>query len=88
MRQASDAEMRRVTATEVPARKMNWSDTVLRLVGLVTVAGMVLPFASDGSAAGKISTALINLVIGLAIGTLLTAVLARTITDTERSWQH
>ena len=39
------------------------------IVGLVTVATMVMPFAFDASAASKISTALINMVIGIAIGT-------------------
>ena len=58
------------------------------LVGLGTVAAMVMPFASEGSLSGKISTALINLAIGIAIGTLLTAVLSRTVTDPERSWQR
>ena len=58
------------------------------LVGLGTAAAMVMPFASEGSLAGKISTALINLAVGIAIGTLLTAVLSRTITDAERSWQR
>ena len=58
------------------------------LVGLGTVAAMVMPFASEGSLAGKISTALINLAVGIAIGTLLSAVLSRTVTDPERSWQQ
>jgi hypothetical protein len=58
------------------------------LVGLGTVAAMIMPFASDGSLAGKISTALINLAIGVAIGTLLSAVLSRTVTDSDRSWQR
>ena len=31
------------------------------LVGLGTVAAMVMPFASEGSLSGKVSTALINL---------------------------
>jgi hypothetical protein len=31
---------------------------------------------------------LINLAVGIAIGTLLTAVLSRTVTDAERSWQR
>jgi hypothetical protein len=57
------------------------------IVGLVTVAAMVMPFAFEGNLAGKISTALINLAIGIAIGTLLTAVLSRTVIDSERSWQ-
>ena len=35
------------------------------IVGLVTVVGVVLPFASDGSRAGKLATALV--VIGLCV---------------------
>jgi hypothetical protein len=58
------------------------------IVGLVTVAAVVLPFALEGNLAGKVGTALINLAVGVAIGTLLTAVLARTVTDPERSWQR
>ena len=58
------------------------------LVGLGTAAAMVMPFAAEGSLAGRISTALINLAVGIAIGTLLTAVLSRTVTDAERSWQR
>jgi Family of unknown function (DUF6069) len=58
------------------------------IVGLVTVAAMVAPFAFEGDLAGKIGTALINLAIGIAIGTLLTAVLSRTVIDAERSWQQ
>ena len=41
-----------------------------------------------GQPSGKISTALINLAVGIAIGTFLTAVLSRTVTDAERSWQR
>ena len=54
------------------------------------LAAMELPArpADEGSLAGKISTALINLAVGIAIGTLLTAVLSRTVTDAERSWQR
>ena len=58
------------------------------LVGLGTAAAMVMPFAAEGSLAGKISTSLINLAVGIAIGTLLAAVLSRTVTDAERSWQR
>jgi hypothetical protein len=49
------------------------------IVGLVTVAAMVMPFAFDASAASKISTALINMIIGIAIGTSVSAVLSRTV---------
>ena len=58
------------------------------LVGLVTAAAMVMPFAVEGSLGGKIGTALINLVVGISIGTLLTAVLSRTVTDADGSWQR
>ncbi len=58
------------------------------VVGLVTLGAMVAPFVFEGSVAGKISTALVNLAIGLAIGSLLTAVLSRTVTDADRSWQR
>jgi len=58
------------------------------IVALVTVATMVLPFALEGSAKGKICAAVINLVIGLCIASLLSAVLSRTVVDAERSWQQ
>jgi len=58
------------------------------IVGLVTLAAVALPFALTGSLASKIATAGINLAIGLAIGSLVTAVLARTVTDPEGSWQR
>ena len=58
------------------------------IVALVTVATMVLPFALEGSTKGKICAAVINLVIGLCIASLLSAVLSRTVVDAERSWQQ
>lgn len=58
------------------------------IVGLLTVATMVLPFALEGSLKGKVCAALINMVIGLCIASLLTAVLSRTVVDAERSWQN
>ena len=58
------------------------------IVGLATLAAVALPFALTGSPASKIGTAVINLAIGVAIGSLLTAVLARTVTDPDRSWQR
>ena len=41
-----------------------------------------------GSIEGKICAALINMVIGLCIASLLSAVLSRTVVDAERSWQR
>ena len=58
------------------------------IVGLFTVAAMVLPFALEGSMEGKICAAVINMVIGLCIASLLSAVLSRTVVDAERSWQQ
>ena len=58
------------------------------IVGLATLAAVALPFAQTGDPASKIGTAVINLAIGVAIGSLLTAVLARTVTDPDRSWQR
>jgi len=58
------------------------------IVGLATVAAMVVPFAMEGSLQGKICAAAINLVIGLCIASLLSSVLSRTVVDAERSWQQ
>jgi hypothetical protein len=58
------------------------------IVGLITVAAMVVPFALEGSLQGKICAAVINMVIGLSIATLLSAVLSRTVVDAEHSWQR
>ena len=58
------------------------------IVGLVTFASVVVPFALDGDLAGKIGTAAINLVIGVSIASLLTAVLSRTVIDRDGSWQR
>ena len=58
------------------------------IIGLFTVATMVLPFALEGSTQGKICAAVINMVIGLCIASLLSAVLSRTVVDAERSWQQ
>jgi hypothetical protein len=58
------------------------------IVALATVAAMVVPFALEGSLQGKICAAVINLVIGLCIASLLSGVLARTVVDAERSWQQ
>ena len=54
------------------------------IVGLVTLAAVAMPFASEGSLAGKVSAATINLFIGIAIGSLLSAVLARAIVRSDR----
>jgi hypothetical protein len=68
--------------TPRPRAFFNW------IVGLITVATMVVPFALEGSLQGKICAAVINMVIGICIASLLSAVLSRTVVDAERSWQH
>lgn len=50
------------------------------IVGLVTVVGIVLPFTRGGEIEDKLAVGVINLVLGIAIGSLLSAVMARTIT--------
>jgi hypothetical protein len=69
-------------ATPRPRVFFNW------IVGLITVATMVVPFALEGSLQGKICAAVINMVIGICIASLLSAVLSRTVVDAERSWQQ
>ena len=54
------------------------------IVGLATVAAMVVPFAADASTAAKVGTAAINLAVGIAIASLLTGVLSRTVVRTGR----
>jgi hypothetical protein len=48
------------------------------IVGLATTAGVVLPFALDGTTAGRLTTACVNLVIGLSVLSLLRSVMVRT----------
>jgi hypothetical protein len=48
------------------------------IVGLVTLVGVVLPFAMDGTLGGKLATSFVNLVLGLCILSLLSSVLVRT----------
>jgi hypothetical protein len=48
------------------------------IVGLGTTAGVVLPFALEGTTAGRLATACVDLVIGLAVLSLLRSVMRRT----------
>ncbi|MGW8379927.1 DUF6069 family protein [Streptomyces sp. ODS28] len=57
-----------MVSTPQPERFFGW------IVGLATVAVMLLPFTSYTSWPSKIGTAAVYLVIGLVIGSLLTAV--------------
>jgi hypothetical protein len=49
------------------------------IVGLATLVGTLLPFALDGTPGGKLATACVDLIIGLAVLSLLPSVLARTV---------
>lgn len=51
------------------------------IVALVTLVSIVLPLSRGGATGDKLSVAVINLVIGLCIGSLLSAVMARTVVD-------
>jgi Family of unknown function (DUF6069) len=55
------------------------------IVGLGTLVGVVLPFALDGTLAGQVATAVVNLVIGLCVLSLLSSVLARTVVVLPRA---
>jgi hypothetical protein len=65
------AHLLAVTAPR-PGSFLSW------IVGLATVISVVLPFAADGSAGGKLATAVTDLVIGVCILSLVSSVLART----------
>jgi len=48
------------------------------IIVLLTAAAVALPFAQEAPAASRFASALINTVVGIAIGTLLTGVASRT----------
>jgi hypothetical protein len=49
------------------------------IIGLATVLAVVLPFSTSAPLAAKAATAVVFLILGVAIGTLLTAVGARSV---------
>jgi len=53
-------------STPRPLQFFSW------IIGLATVAATLLPFVANGTTESKIATGLINLIVGIAIGTLLT----------------
>ncbi|MGY1805198.1 DUF6069 family protein [Blastococcus sp. SYSU D00922] len=61
-----------VVSTPRPRAFFSW------IVGLATVVGVVLPFTVDGTLAGRLSTALVDLVIGLCVLSLVGSVVSRT----------
>jgi hypothetical protein len=50
------------------------------IVALVTAVAALLPFTADAQLSAKVATAVINLVIGIAVGSLLSGVGARSLT--------
>jgi hypothetical protein len=55
------------------------------IVGLATLVGVVLPFAMEGTLGGQVATAVVNLVIGVCVLSLLSSVLARTVVVVPRA---
>ena len=53
-------------STPRPLQFFSW------IIGLATLAAALLPFVANGTTASKIATGLINLIVGIAIGSLLT----------------
>ena len=68
--------------TPTPRAFFSW------IVGLLTAAAVVLPFTRGEDLTVQVCAAVINLLIGAAIGSLLTTVLSHTVLDRERSWQR
>ena len=67
-----------VATTPRPRSFFSW------IVGLATVVGVVLPFTLDGTTAGRLATAVVDLVIGLAVLSLLSSVMARALRPPDR----
>ena len=59
--------------TPRPQVFFNW------IIGLATVVAVVFPFSTTAPLAQKAATAVVNLVLGFAIGTLITGVAGRAI---------
>jgi Family of unknown function (DUF6069) len=49
------------------------------IITLATLVAVVFPFSTTASLAAKVSTAAVNLILGIAIGTLVNGVAARTV---------
>ena len=55
------------------------------IITLATLAGAVAPFAIGDDRASQVATALINIALGICIGSLLSAVTSRTVVVTTRT---
>jgi hypothetical protein len=53
------------------------------IIALCTLAGIAAPFGLDIALSRQVATAAVNLLLGLAIGSLLTAVMASSVTRAE-----
>ena len=62
-------------STPRPAAFFSW------IIGLLTLVSVVVPFSRGGTMTDKVSVGVINLVIGVVIGSLISAVMARTVVD-------
>jgi Family of unknown function (DUF6069) len=61
-----------VLTTPRPRAFFSW------IVGLATLVGVVLPFALEGTIGGRLATAFVDFLIGVAVLSLLSSVMART----------
>jgi hypothetical protein len=66
-----------VLSTPNPGLFFRW------IIGLVTLIAVVYPFSSSAPLEQKAATAIVNLVVGVAIGSLLTATAGRAIRRTD-----
>lgn len=57
-----------LVSTPRPLRFFHW------IIGLATVVAAVAPFGTNGSTESKVATAVINLIVGIAVGALLSGV--------------
>jgi hypothetical protein len=71
-----------VVTTPRPRAFFSW------IVGLGIVVGVVLPFTLDGTTGGRLATALVDLVIGLAVLSLLGSVMRRTVHVVARAGMY
>ncbi len=53
------------------------------IVGLVTAVAVALPFAKNADTDAQVATAIVNLIIGISIMTLIASVVGRTVSSTE-----
>jgi hypothetical protein len=67
-----------VATTPRPRSFFSW------IVLLATAVGVVLPFTVDGTTPGRLATAVVDLVIGLAVLSLLSSIMTRAVRPPNR----